>query len=351
MNKDDRMLIILTPGFPKDESDTTCLPFLQNFVKELGLQFPRLRVVVLAFDYPFMKSEYYWNHVRVVSFNGWKKNKVAKLVTWLSILRKLKKIGHERELAGILSFWCGECAFLGSRFARKNNLRHYCWIQGQDAKKENKYVSRMNPSAGELIAVSDFIKMEFGKNHKVVPAWVVPVGINPSEFDLLQPVRNIDILGVGSLIPLKQYHLFIEVIQHLKKYIPEIRGVICGQGQEESELKRLIEDMDLTENVTLMGEIPHLEVLQIMKRSKVFLHTSRYEGISVACQEALYAGCQVISFVRLMQYDIAHWQVCERKDQMVEYARSILVNPESVYSPVLTFTAEESVKKIMTLFS
>ncbi len=350
MNRDNRTLIILTPGFPKDETDTTCLPFLQNFVRELKVQFPKLQIIILALDYPFVKSEYRWNNLRVVPFNGWKKRRMFKLVAWLFFLRKLKKIAQEDKPVGILSFWCGECCFLGNQFARKNNLKHYCWIQGQDAKSENKYVSRISPRAGELIAVSDFIQMEFGKNHKIIPGRVIPVGINPREFSTEQPVRDIDVLGVGSLIPLKQYHIFIEAIYQLKKYFPEIHAVICGQGPEAIELKKLIEMYELKKNVTLSGELSHPEVLQIMKRSKVFLHTSRYEGISLVCQEALYAGCQVISFVRLMNYNIEHWHIVETKDQMITKARDLLNNPESINTPVTTFTAEESVKKIMQLF-
>ena len=351
MNKDRSTLIILTPGFPKDETDTNCLPFLQNFVRELGIQFPLMHVVVLALEYPFVRKEYLWNQARVIPFNGWRKSKVNKLVTWLLILKKIKKINRDNKVTGILSFWCGECGFLGNRIGKRNHLKHFCWIQGQDAKKENKYVSRMNPSSGELIAVSDFIKMEFAKNHKIVPERVIPVGINPGEFSIGQPVRDIDILGVGSLIPLKQYDLFIEVVHHLRKYIPGIHAVLCGQGQEERELKKMITSYGLTENITLTGELPHVEVLQIMKRSKVFLHTSRYEGISVVCQEALYAGCQVISFVHLMHYDIAHWHVLETRDQMVERARDILNDSEFLYSPVTTFTAAGSARKIMQLFN
>jgi glycosyltransferase involved in cell wall biosynthesis len=350
MKSDNRTIIILTPGFPKDESDTACLPFLQNFVIELGVQFPLLQVVILAIDYPFVNSEYYWNKVKVVPFNGWRKKKLLKLINWLFILRKLKKISRENKTIGILSFWCGECGFLGNRFGRKNNLRHYCWILGQDAGKGNKYISRMRPEAGELIAVSDFIQMEFGKNYGTIPAHVIPVGINPAEFGPGQAVRDIHILGVGSLIPLKQYHLFIVVVKELKKYIPGIHAVLCGKGQEEGQLRNLIEAYDLKENLVLCGELPHREVLQIMKRSKVFIHTSRFEGISVVCQEALYAGCQVISFVRLMQANIPHWHISETPDQMVEKARAILTDPEFSYTNVKTFTTEKSANKIMQLF-
>ena len=117
MNKESKTLIILSPGFPKDESDSTCLPFLQQFVMELKMQFPRLQVVVLAFEYPFVRRSYLWNSTRVFPFNGWKKGKIVKFFTWQLILSKMRKIRNENEVVGILSLWCGACAYLGNRFA------------------------------------------------------------------------------------------------------------------------------------------------------------------------------------------------------------------------------------------
>ena len=47
---------------------------------------------------------------------------------------------------------------------------------------------------------------------------VIPIGIGPSEFmNRKISVRDIDILGVGSLIPLKQYNVFIELLNNLNR--------------------------------------------------------------------------------------------------------------------------------------
>jgi glycosyltransferase involved in cell wall biosynthesis len=350
MNKASRTLIILTPGFPANETDTICLPFLQNFMLELKMQFPLLHVVILAAEYPFTRASYRWHNTEIHSFNGWKKGRIEKLYIWFLILQQMKEIKGSTNLIGVLSLWCGECAYLGGRFAKKNQIKHFCWIQGQDAKKGNKYVGRMKPLPEELVAISDFIQSEFEKNYGVRPKHVIPVGIRPSEYKIGDPARDIDILGVGSLLPLKQYHLFIEVIHHLKKYFPDIHAVLCGKGEEVNELKKRIQHYDLKENITLTGELPHDEVLQIMGRSRVFLHPSIYEGISVVCNEALYAGCHVISFVRLMNEEIEHWFIVRTLDQMIERAKDILSNPGTNYQAVISFTAADSVKKIIELF-
>jgi glycosyltransferase involved in cell wall biosynthesis len=351
MSKGSKTIIILSPGFPKDETDTTCLPFLQQFVSELKLQFPGLQIVILSLDYPFVRHSYLWNDVRVFSFNGWNRGRIVKLITWQRVLKTMKKIRSENEVVGLLSLWCGACAYLGNRFAKNNNLKHFCWIQGQDAKKGNRYVSMIRPSPEELIAISDFIRSEFEKNYAVRPNQVIPAGINPAEFTTSISTRPIDILGVGSLIPLKQYALFIEIIYLIKQSIPGIHAVICGKGPEEAVLKALIWRYDLQNNIVLTGELPHAEIVQFMMKSKVFLHTSNYEGFSIACMEALYAGCHVLSFVQSMFYDIEHWHILSTKEQMAERARILLGDSETNYNTVMTFTVFESVQEIMKLFS
>ncbi len=351
MRKYEKRLVILTPGFPKNEADTTCIPFLQDFILELNEQFPNLKIDILAFDYPLNTGTYQWNKNEVVSFNGWKKGNIKRFYKWLLIWRRLKKISRGQNLIGLLSLWCGECAFLGNRFAKRNHIAHFCWIQGQDAKIENKYIAWIRPSPAELIAISDFNQKEFEKNHAIRPGHVIPVGIKPPEFYNNKERRDIDILGVGSLIPLKQYHLFIEIIYKIRQFLPEIKAVISGNGPEQERLKMAIVNYNLEGNIELTGELSHDKILTLMKGGKVFLHTSNYEGFSVACMEALGSGCHVISFIKPMQFDIKQWHIVQTISEMMETAKSILNNPDSVYESVLPFTARESVKSILQLYN
>jgi glycosyltransferase involved in cell wall biosynthesis len=99
----------------------------------------------------------------------------------------------------------------------------------------------------------------------------------------------------------------------------------------------------------LTGELPHKEVLQLMQRAKVFLHTSSYEGFGMVCIEALYAGATVISFTKPMTESIPNWYRADSKEAMANMASDFL-NFSSSYKPELPYTIEETVKKIMGLF-
>lgn len=345
-----KTIIILTPGFPKDEHDSTWVPPVQVFVKVLKETYPALKVIVISFQYPHNPGEYSWNGVNVIAIGGKGRGKVYRAITWLRVWRALKKINKQQNVIGLLSFWLGECALIGDRFARRHNLKHYCWMQGQDAKANNRYINRIKPTADNLIALSDFIRSEFKRNYGIVPKHLVPGAIDASLFKEPPATRDIDIMGAGSLISLKQYKLFIEVVGRLKLDFPCIKAVICGEGVERHLLQRQIDEHGLQNNITLPGELPHPRVLELMQRSKVFLHTSNYEGFGLVCLEALYAGARVISFVKPMEVAITNWHIAEDKYKMYHLAAKFLTNKNDNYNCILPYTVSDNAKKIMDLF-
>ncbi|MFI5161110.1 MAG: glycosyltransferase family 4 protein [Sphingobacteriales bacterium] len=351
MSKTDT-LVILSPGFPANEADSTCMPPQQVFVRNLKQNFPQLNIIVLAFQYPYYPSEYKWHGVTVISFGGRNMGSIFRVFNWIRVWHKIMQLNRQYNIIGLLSFWMGECAFIGSKFAKMTKLKHYCWILGQDAKPGNNYFKFIKPQASEVIALSDFIAAEFGKNYNLTPEKVIPPGIDTTMFEEQQhKERYIDILGAGSLIPLKQYHLFVNIVGILRYSFPEIQAIICGKGPEMEHLKIMIKNLDLENNVTLMGELPHDDVLKLMQRTRVFVHTSAYEGFGVVCLEALYAGAQVVSFVRSMDSAIKNWHFAYMQDDMVEVIKELLEDGNPDHNAVAPFFIRDSNIAIMKLFN
>jgi len=349
MSKTDT-LVILSPGFPANEGDSTAVPAQQVFVRNLKRNFPQLNIIVLAFQYPYSASEYQWSGVTVISFGGRNKGNILRIFNWIRVWRKLRQLKRQYHNIGLLSFWMGECALIGSRFAKMNKLKHCSWILGQDARKENKYPKRIRPNANELIALSDFIQNEFEKNHGIRPQHVILPGIDPKQFAASTNERDIDLLAAGSLIPLKQCDIFIEIVAEIKKQLPGIKAMLIGDGPEKERLKYLITKYQLQPTITLTGELPHPEVLQLMQRTKVFLHPSAYEGFGVVCLEALYGGASVISFVKPMKKDIKNWLVVGTKEEMKQKLLDILQASNGDPSSVLPFLMSKCVEDIVSLF-
>ena len=323
----------------------------QSFIKNLNKNFPHVNVIVLAFHYPYFKKKYQWFGNTVISFNGRNRGGLFKLFFWRRVNTQLKKMHYDNGIDGILSFWYSECAYIGNRAARKFGSKHFCWLWGQDARKNNRYATLGLLKADQLVVFSDFLQREFEKNYGVKPAHVITPGIDKNDFPDNPKEKKVDIIAVGSLIPLKQYDLFIEIVSEIKKSIPGTNAILIGDGPEKAKLLELVTVFKLQSNLSLTGELPYPEVLEQMKTSKLFLHTSSYEGFGVVCLEALAAGAQVISFVKPMNTDIRNWHVVKTKIEMIQKAIEILNDPTPAHQPVIPFHIEDTVKKMAGLFS
>ena len=317
-------ILILTPGFPASEEDTSCLPPVQQFCLCLKDEFPAIKIVVVSTQYPFSRTNYKWHGISVFAAGGANGRGVRRLFTWLRTMLVLRDVGKRYNVGAVLSLWLGEAALLGSWFARRRKLRHLIWLQGQDAKAGNKYVRRIRPQPASLVAISRFVADELHRNHGLRPASIVANGIVPALFPPLNiNERDIDILGVGSLIPLKNYEAFVRIIHRLSRERPALRAVIAGSGPEERGLSELSFRLGLAHNLKFVGQVPHAEVLRLMNRSRYFLHPSTYEGHSTVLLEALYSGCVTISAQPVSDHALQRFHLCATEDDMLNVLRSV----------------------------
>jgi glycosyltransferase involved in cell wall biosynthesis len=346
--KQRKTLIVVTPGFPESEADTTCLPAFQQFVSLLKKT--EYNIIVVSLHYPFKKNRYYWNGIPVFAIGGSNKGRFIGIRTRFLAYRTLLKLHQENELIGILSLWCIDSALVANRFSLKYQVKHFIWIIGQDAKQSNGYVKRINPLAKQLIAMSDFLKVEFYKNHHVLPQHVVKNGINELVFEPLNTSnRPIDVFGAGNLTSLKNYELFIEVIAEVIKYHPQLVVKIAGKGEQEVYLNDCIVTHNLQNNLQLIGEVKHDEVLKLMNQSKIFLHTSQYEGNSTVLMEALYNGCEVVSTQSLSMKSIPRLYVESSRQDLVKKLNELL-NANKPAVRVIFNTMNDSVNNMLGLF-
>src|SRR5471030_1545875 len=209
MNRPDKTLLILSPGFAANEADSTCLPAQQQLILALNKNNPSVKILILAFQYPYSNKPYQWHGNTVIPFGGENRQRLYRLLTWFRVWKKLRELKKQYTIKGIFCFWYGECAMIGKLFAKRNRLTFFTWILGQDARAGNRYAKLFPPKPDELVAISDFVANEFETNYRVRPAHIISNGVTPSLFPQATEVRDIDIIGVGSLIALKQYDIFV----------------------------------------------------------------------------------------------------------------------------------------------
>ncbi len=146
------------------------------------------------------------------------------------------------------------------------------------------------------IAVSERTKRDLaglGAN----AAWVVPNGIDAKRIEqIAASSRESDIVFVGRLVEHKNVDLLIEATEIIKRYAPDIRTIIIGDGPELASLKQLSREKGLEKNVEFCGFIEDYDdALALMKSSRIFVSPSIREGFGMAALEANACGLPVVT--------------------------------------------------------
>ena len=293
-----RSIIFLIPGFPEDEADTTCLPAVQNYVAAFARAHPELRTHVIAFQYPYARRTYVWKTATVYAMGGGNKRGLRRLGTWLRAARTVLRIHRTTTVQALHSFWLTECTWVARLLSRLFRLRHVASIGGQDAQASNPYFKVMNLGGATLTAGSAFAAETFAQHAHRPVDHVIPLGLDTDHLQHIDAPaeRDIDVLGVGSLIPVKNYAAFIDVVASLTAAFPHLRACIVGEGPLHDTLHRQIAERGLERHLVLEGSMPRDAVFRYMLRSKVFLHTAHYESQGYVFLEALFAGLPVVCF-------------------------------------------------------
>ena len=100
------------------------------------------------------------------------------------------------------------------------------------------------------------------------------------------------LLSVGELIPRKNHEEVIRALaEQKKKGVTKFRYFICGQGVLEEYLQNLIEELGLSNEVTLLGY--RKDIRNLLYGADLFVFPSKQEGMPVALMEAAVAGVPV----------------------------------------------------------
>lgn len=340
-----RLLIVLTPGFPQDEADSTCLTYLQHWLLELKKR-DLFDLKVLSFQYPYEARTYKWNGVEVKALGGKNGKNLHKLWIWVQALWQIRKWLRQQPDALIQTFWLTEVAWVGEWAARLWRLPLFSTLMGQDAMPSNPYLKVLNLKRHHLIAVSDYVVRDWQ-----LPVEVIPFGL-PSQPSPTpdNPDRPIDLIGVGSLIPLKAYGAFVRILAHIQPDFPHIQAQLVGEGPEKAKLQAQMEAAGLAKQVQLVGLLPYPEVNKRLQQAKILLHTSTYESQALVYLEALangaYLVCRRVGFVpdhpKVFSY--------QTEAEAIAHIRHILSLDKPDFSPYLYWSVGQAVERYVGMY-
>lgn len=130
-------------------------------------------------------------------------------------------------------------------------------------------------------------------------------GIDLNKFSLNRQTRSIIrerygieenhflFLNVGRLMPAKDHKNLITAFKYLIDISPEVRLIIVGEGDLESELCAYIEELSLVNKVILVGK--QLDVVNYYNAADCFVLSSIWEGFGIVLAEAMACELPVIT--------------------------------------------------------
>jgi glycosyltransferase involved in cell wall biosynthesis len=98
----------------------------------------------------------------------------------------------------------------------------------------------------------------------------------------------VNLIAVGSLLPVKAFHRLIYAAEKLKAGDLKFRIRILGNGPLLNDLEKLISDLRVEDQIEILGFIDN--PYPIMKASDVFVMTSVSEALPTALCEAMILG-------------------------------------------------------------
>lgn len=338
-------LVILTPGFPENEEDSTCIPALQIFVKEL-VKTNAINVSVITLYYPNKRTSHNWNGIKVTAL-ALPQNKLHKIASLFTTWKQLKQIHKDNPIDSIHSFWLGECAFLGHYFSKKNNLNHVITLMGQDANNKSIFSRFLPLKKIDLVTLSNFHQQTLLNNFKV-PSKIIPWGIHAEITENNTSEKTIDIIGIGSLIPLKKYSLFLDIIRNLKLEYPDINAIIIGDGKEKKALLMQIKTLQLEKNIKLLGALSYPKTQKLLSKSKVLLHTSNYESFGMVFAEALAVKTPIVSRPVGIASKSDFWYLGNTKEELIIACKKMLL--KNTYEETKSYNISDTVNAYLKLY-
>ncbi len=109
------------------------------------------------------------------------------------------------------------------------------------------------------------------------------------------------ILTIGRLVEKKGIRYGIIAINELIKHYPKIRYVIVGSGPLEKELRKMVEFLNLQENVEFLGNLSDDSLLEELRKATIFVlpcvkgKNGDMDGIPVALMESMYLRVPTVS--------------------------------------------------------
>ncbi len=223
------------------------------------------------------------------------------LHTWLGACFALQLRGrgvqHIHVHHGYFASWIAMVA------AKLSGISFSMTLHGSDLLLHPAYLDTKLANCKFCVTVSEFNRRYLLQHYPGIdPAKIVlrrmgtsahPESVRPAQAD--HPPRPLVMLAVGRLHPVKDHAFLVRACRRLKDRNLPFRCWIAGEGPQRAPVERLIRDLDLQEDITLLGHLCRAQLDSFYSACDLVVLTSRSEGLPLVLMEAMAHGKLVLA--------------------------------------------------------
>ena len=287
------MYLIVTRAFPPELGGMQSL--MWGLTKEMSKNF-----MVKVF------ADYQENHKEFDE----KENFSIERVGGIKFLRKIRKAQlineflKENKVQGVIADHWKSLELI------KTNKKKYCLIHGKEINHArgssiNSRLIKVLDDVEKVIANSEYTKnLAIDKGLDKNKVVVINPGVNPAQelnkkslekVESLLKVKSPRLITVSRFDKRKNHEKVIMALRNLKQQYPDIVYICIGYGDEENNLKKLVEELDLSSQVMFFKDISDDLKNALIAKSDIFvmpsiIHKTSVEGFGIAYVEAAQYG-------------------------------------------------------------
>ena len=287
------MYLIVTRAFPPELGGMQSL--MWGLTKEISKNF-----MVKVF------ADYQENHKEFDE----KENFSIERVGGIKFLRKIRKAQlineflKENKVQGVIADHWKSLELI------KTNKKKYCLIHGKEINHArgssiNSRLIKVLDDVEKVIANSEYTKnLAIDKGVDKNKVVVINPGVNPAQelnkkslekVESLLKIKSPRLITVSRFDKRKNHEKVIMALRNLKQQYPDIVYICIGYGNEEKNLKKLVEELNLSSQVMFFKDISDNLKNALIAKSNIFvmpsiIHKTSVEGFGIAYVEAAQYG-------------------------------------------------------------
>lgn len=222
---------------------------------------------------------------------------IYEIIFIILLFKKIIFVRNVHILAGsFLSFYLFAVPpIIVGKFLRKNLILHYHGGGLKEFLKDSGAILRFIFNLVDHIVVpSGFLKNIFDQYG--IKSMIIPNIVESGKFKFAKKDKILPIyLSVRYLREIYNVKSIVEAMKIVCKRFPDAKLIIAGEGEQMEDIRDYITKNQLTENISLIGNIPNEQMASLYQKAYVLVNASIVDNAPVSLIEAMFSGLLIIS--------------------------------------------------------